>query len=437
VPANAPVGRYVLGAFAPNGTRIGSSVAFYVIHNPFLLVESGALAKAELDTYGYDEDEDGVNTSDAPFGSDADAKRDHFTAIYYSGDPSSGQFTPDTKVTGAFRRTSDPLLFSVLDFAMATAQGTTSEFETMRRVHRYVSQQRAYGGGDRGVGDTSTWIVPSGDPPAEGYRLEDAARLGLPGNEFAWPSTAVCYTMSGILAAYARSAGILSRSVTSAGMLGGWGEHAFTEVYIPDLPRHGGTTTSSPSSPHSDSDPWYVFDATDPGGNGGFPTWNKYSQAIAPRSQYGRARVVLEGPFDSTVYATTSPVNWDPFTEDAATTNVLAVGPSYAFGPEHWLTRSGVSGWLGYWEKDVYRVDPTTVGATRVTVRTLPSGGESLQPKLCVGSVANTPVMPERCAAPSTDVTLPAGESYVIVFSDTEPLSGLRGDSVQYVLELR
>jgi hypothetical protein len=436
VPANAPVGRYVLRVFAPNGTRIGSTVAFYVIHNPYALVAGGTLTKPNLDTYGYDEDEDGVNMGDGAFGSDADAKRDHFTAIYY-GDAASGQFTPDTKVTGAFRRTDDPLLFSVLDFAMAAGQGTTSEFETMRRVHRYVSQQRAYGGGDRGVGDISTWIVPTGDPPMEGYRLEDAALYSLPGNEYATPSQAVCYTMSGILAAYARSAGILARSVTSAGMLGGWGEHAFTEVYIPDLPRHGGTTSSSPTSPNSDSDPWYVFDATDPGGNGGFPTWNKYSQAIAPRSQYGRARVVLEGPFPGPVYATTSPLNWDPFTGDATTTNVLAVGSSYASGPEYWLTRSGITGWLGYWEKDVYRINKASVGATRVSVRTLPSGGEYLQPKLCVGSVASTPVMPERCAAPSTNVTLPSGDAYVVVFSDTEPVARLRGDSVQYILELQ
>jgi hypothetical protein len=146
---------------------------------------------------------------------------------------------------------------------------------------------------------------------------------------------------------------------------------------------------------------------------------------------------VLEGPFNSTVYATTSPVNWDPFSSDAQTTNVLAVGSSYAAGPEYWLTRSGVSGWLGYWEKDVYRVDKATLGATRVSVRTLPSGGEYLQPKLCVGSVANTPVMPERCAAPSTSVTLPTGQAYIVVFSDTEPLGRLRGDSVQYILELQ
>jgi hypothetical protein len=45
--------------------------------------------------------------------------------------------------------------------------------------------------------------------------------------------------------------------------------------------------------------------------------------------------------------------------------------------------------------------------------------------------------MPERCAAPSTSVTLPAGQSYVVVFSDTEPLGRLRGDSVQYILELQ
>jgi len=73
-----------------------------------------------------------------------------------------------------------------------------------------------------------------------------------------------------------------------------------------------------------------------------------------------------------------------------------------------------------------------------VRVRTLPSGGEYLAPKVCVGSVANVPIMPDPCANPSTWHALPSGESYVVVFSAAEdvPARYLRGDSVQYVLEL-
>jgi hypothetical protein len=101
-----------------------------------------------------------------------------------------------------------------------------------------------------------------------------------------------------------------------------------------------------------------------------------------------------------------------------------------------WLTESGVTGWLGYGEKDVYRISKTITGAKAVRVRTLPSGGEYLVPKLCVGSVANSPVMPEKCANPSTHVDLPAGESYVVVFNDSGNLQTVHGDTVQYILEL-
>ena len=53
------------------------------------------------------------------------------------------------------------------------------------------------------------------------------------------------------------------------------------------------------------------------------------------------------------------------------------------------LSRSGITGWLGYWEKDVYRITkPAT--ATRVSVRTLPNDGEYLQPKLCIAPVPGT-----------------------------------------------
>lgn len=434
VPANAAVGRYVLRAFAPNGSQIGDSVAFYVIHNPFALVSAGRITKPEVDTYAYDEDEDGVNMFDAAFGSDRDAQRHHFTAIYY-GSPSTGQFSPNTKVTGAFRRTSDDgLALSVLDYAMAAADGTVSEFDTMRRVLRLVSQQFKYGGSDRSADTSSVCISPLEEPP-DGWRLSDAEVYSRPGTELLFPGQAVCYTMASIVPAYARSAGIAARSVTATG-LGGWAEHAFAEVFIPDLPRHGGTTTSSAWSANSDRDPWYVFDATDPGGTSGTPTWTQHSQAIAPRAQYGRAYQMING-FSQQFYATTSPVSWDFRADGQLTTNALSVTAAYASGPDYWLSRSSITGWLGYWEKDVYRVSKTVTGANRVSVRTLPNDGEYLQPKLCVSPVSNGPPMPEQCATPATSVQLPAGESYVVVFNGTEPVQQYRGDTVQYVLELQ
>jgi hypothetical protein len=98
-----------------------------------------------------------------------------------------------------------------------------------------------------------------------------------------------------------------------------------------------------------------------------------------------------------------------------------------------------VTGWLGFGEKDVYRISKPVTGAKAVRVRTLPAGGEYLVPKLCVGSASNVPVMPDRCANAASWASLPPGESYVVVFNDALDAPGqrnLRGDSVKYVLEL-
>jgi hypothetical protein len=118
--------------------------------------------------------------------------------------------------------------------------------------------------------------------------------------------------------------------------------------------------------------------------------------------------------------------------------DVYAVSAAYTSGPEFWLTASGVKGWLGFGEKDVYRISKELSGAKAVRVRTLPSGGEYLSPKLCVGSAANMPVLTTRCSNAATWYALPAGESYVIVVNDADdvPNRNLRGDTVQYVLEL-
>ena len=119
---------------------------------------------------------------------------------------------------------------------------------------------------------------------------------------------------------------------------------------------------------------------------------------------------------------------------------VISVSAAYQSGPEFWITASGVTGWLGFGEKDVYRINQATVGARSISVRALPSGGEYLVPKLCLGPVTSSPVMPDRCANAAPQQTLPTGESYVVVFNDAEDVPGqrnLRGDSIKYVLELQ
>jgi hypothetical protein len=430
VPANAPIGRYVVKAISPGGVQIGA-VMFYVIHNPYLLVASGAITHEELESYGYDEDEDGVEMQ-GEYGPDRDWKRDHFIAVY-SGQLVEG-YQMNSKLAASFRRTQDETFFSMLDYAVAAGEGTTTEFETMRRYYRMVNQRILYGTFND-LGDISEYFLKEFS-----LTVDEALTYSKPGTALPIEKTigGECYQFANSLLAIARAGGILSRVLSSEHELGGWGNHAFTEAYIPNLPQHGGRTTSSKTSPISDTDHWYAFDATEPEGSGTVASWTTSSEAVSPRSMYGRSGLVMVGlrP-DYPIVAVTNPIVWDPFTTDPVFASDLSIQTAvYTSGTEFWLTESGVTGWLGYGEKDVYRISKTITGAKAVRVRTLPSGGEYLVPKLCVGSVANTPVMPEKCADPSTHYNLPAGESYVVVFNDSGNLSSVHGDTVQYILEL-
>jgi len=433
VPSNAPVGRYKLSAYAPGGAQIGTGVVFYVIHNPYPLLASGAISKPELETYGYDEDEDGVLLQ-GPYGTDRDNFRDHFSA-FYDGRAEFG-YTPTTMITGAFRRTQDESFPSMLDIAAASMDGTTNEFESMLRLYRIVAQRLKYN--RPAIPDDSSDSLIGG---SGGLDPSLAFWFSLPGIESsAGLTTGQCYEYGNILAAVARSAGLLARPVSSAGWLGGWGNHVFTEAYVPGVPQHGGKRTSSNSSPISDTDPWYAFDATDPNGTAVFPrTFVAHSEAVAPRAQYGKAAVVLQGPLTPALDVVTNPTTWDPLsTATVGTSGILNVSAAYASGPEFWLTGSGVTGWVGYGEKDVYRVSKSVTGARSVRVSPIPGASGYLDIKICVGSVANVPVMPDRCANAATSQLLPAGDSYVVVFNDAEdmPARYLRGDVAKYALNL-
>ena len=115
----------------------------------------------------------------------------------------------------------------------------------------------------------------------------------------------------------------------------------------------------------------YTFDATDPSGtNYDSHEWFVYSEAIAPRSQFGRAALVLLGSDAAAVDAVTTRLSWNPMnTEVLDEGAVLSVAPQYTSGPEFWLTQSGVSGWIGRGEKDVYRISKSVTGARAVKVR--------------------------------------------------------------------
>jgi hypothetical protein len=433
VPASAPVGRYVVRAFAPTGAQVGADVAFYVLHNPYPLVAQGAIAKAELETFAYDEDEDGVDML-ANFGTDADNGRAHFTAIY-PGSMNWG-YTQVSKITGAFRRTNSDGGLSMLDYAMASVQGTSTEFESMRRLYRLVSQRLRYTHYDI-QDDSSMTFFSNGD--GTGFSLNDAAISSKAGAELAATNGGQCQDYSTILAALARSSGIVARAISSQSGLGGWGDHYFTEAYISDLPHHGGKTARTGGAA-SDADPWYVFDATDPKGSATEMSWGYYGEAIAPRAEYGRAMLVMLGPPYGTWDVSTTKVGWDPQNTGTVYANdVTSVATAYSSGPEYWLAESGVTGWIGFGDKDVYRISKETTGAKAVRVRTLPSGGEFIAPVLCVAPASASPALPAKCDNPAARQTLPAGESYVIVFNNTPDVNFsriLRGDTIQYVLEL-
>jgi len=431
VPSSAPVGAYVLRATLPNGAQIGQDVLFYVLFDPYLSLGNG-YAKLELETYAYDEDEDGTGLYDN-YGPDRDNLRDHFTT-YYNGSAEYG-YTQQTKVTGAFLRTGDPSWFSMLDMAMAATQGTSTEFEAMRRLYRIVSQRFRYNRPSMRDDSSVTFLDNNSILPSWGAQYSRA------GTETDNVVSAQCFDYGTALTAIARSVGVLARPISSTGWLAGWANHAFTEAYIPAsvLPQHGGKVSSNPASANSDGDPWYAFDATDPSAtNYDFHDWSVFSEAIAPRSQFGRTALALSGPgsFD----AVTTRLNWNPMNTGLLDEGaVLPVASAYTSGPEFWITQSGVSGWIGRGEKDVFRISKSVTGARAVKVRVLSTGTDYLIPKLCIRSVANNPALPTRCADAATSYNLPAGESYVVVFNDAPDVPAhrnLRGDSLHYALDL-
>ena len=127
VPSNARVGAYVLRATLPSGAQIGQDVLFYVLFDPYLSLGNG-YSKMELETYGYDEDEDGTDLY-GNYGPDRDNTRDHFTA-YYDG-PAEYGYTQHTKLTAAFLRTGDPSWFSMLNFG----DGSRARYQHRARSH--------------------------------------------------------------------------------------------------------------------------------------------------------------------------------------------------------------------------------------------------------------------------------------------------------------
>ncbi|MGE5783601.1 MAG: hypothetical protein ACM3ZE_03390, partial [Myxococcales bacterium] len=322
LPTDAPIGRYVLRAFAPDGARIGSDVLFYVIHNPQAYVGIAGLSKGDVESYGYDEDEDGLawNLASAQTDADQDHLRDNFVVVVNPpGVDENGIYVPEESYTGtavragAFRRSGNRSEWdhSLLDYAMASAQGTTTEFETMLRLLRFVNQRATYSNqltSDDAEGGLGAFY---GEDPERTLALAHAC--SQPGNDSTECAHggAVCYTFASRLAAIARSTGLLARAINS-------GTHAVTEAYLPTPPNG----TSFP-----DSDRWFVFDSTDhkstPAGPFADPYdyntqpsqfFNNLWEAVAPRGQYCLAQkftMYMNAGFTDACNWITTSVDWE------------------------------------------------------------------------------------------------------------------------------
>lgn len=467
IPEDAPVGRYVLKAFTRDNTQIGADVLFYVLHNPYTALDTGALSKAELETYGYDEDEDGLiwNLASGAVDSDIDHQRDNFTMIVQTpGRDENNQpvlldaHSAKVTYTSAFRRADDRHFdYALLDYAMASADGTTTPFETMLRLFRFMNHRKRYVNGNPTLENAAESLGASGwDDPDEMLALVE--KCSQPSHDS--PSgfvkgSAVCYNYARLLASLARSVGVVARAVNA-------GSHAVTEAFMPTLPIHGGHVLSDPASPQADADHWYVFDATDhpshPESNGvlseealqrlpGHPfTFTTRWESVAPRGQYCMAGKVL-GPFNPDVALcvwVTTTVGWEltpngmEYSLDGSMVDILA--PQYNAYNDFWITETGAEGWLGFGEKDIYRIRKETVDADYIRVRVLPSSGSSnLVPKICFvpaplkEGVTN---MSHRCSDAAAVRRIPEGDTYVVVFNDSNNLARYHGDVVQYQVEI-
>ncbi len=474
IPDDTPVGRYVLEASTAGGTQTIARVVFYVLHDPYASVDAGTLSEAELATYAYDEDEDGLiwNLSSQGIDADADHLRDNFTMIVQvpnqdeNGQPILlDEHSAWVTYTSSFRRPAErDYDYSVLDYAMASADGTATEFETMLRLYRFMNHRKKYADSNAALESAADLLGTSAESDPD-----EALSLSKVCSQPSYDSPASFTTGSTVCFNYARGLASLARSVGIAARAANVGSHAITEAHMPTLPLHGGNLENDPSSPPADSDHWYVFDVTDHPSNPerdmnltlsdgelqrlpGFRDFTIPWESIAPRGQYCMTGKIT-GPFKSTPNMThclwvTTTNDWEVTpgvgvgsagTLDGSMVNVLA--PEYNAQNDYWITGADVSGWLGFASKDVYRIDKDTVNAEYIRVSVVPSSSSTnLVPKICF---LPTPLrengiinMRYRCHDAASIRRIPDGESYVVVFNDSNNLTRFHGDVAQYRIEV-
>jgi hypothetical protein len=457
IPMDAAIGRYVLKAYTPSRTQIGSDVLFYVIHNPYAYVGTAGLTKAEVEAYGYDEDEDGLgwNLASTQADADQDHGRDNYVVVVSipNYDDQGGYTPPETYSgtvvnTGAFRRSSDRATWdhSMLDYAMASVQGTTTEFESMVRLLRFVNQRATY---------ENSRMSEDAEGGLGGWAEEDPARTLAIANACSQPGTvppecvhgrAVCYTFASRLAAIARSAGLISRALNSD-------THAVTETYLPNPPNG----TSFPNG-----DRWFVFDSTDHKSNpeGGFADpydpsdqpsafFGNYWESVGQRGQHCLGQKFTLAIESASVgnprcnWITTS-LDWvvpeGPGSFDLGSNGGKILTADYETDAGYWIPASGMTGWLAFGDKVVYRINKASVNANYIRVRALPSkAGTNLVPEMCILAPPlelSASKLKQRCADAANVRKIPDGDSYVVVFNDSNNLQRFHGDVTQFRIEV-
>jgi hypothetical protein len=106
----------------------------------------------------------------------------------------------------------------------------------------------------------------------------------------------------------------------------------------------------------------------------------------------------------------------------------------------YWIPKTGVTGWLAFGNKDVYRINKASVDAEYIRVSAQPSfAGTNLVPELCIVASpvdASIDNLKNRCPDAASVRRIPNGDSYVVVFNDSENLTRYHGDVTQYRIEV-
>jgi transglutaminase-like putative cysteine protease len=435
VPPDAKIGNYTLRMSA-NGTDLASPVPFRVIFNPYRQVSS-TFTKQHLETYAYDEDEDGGD-----WGADSDHLRDDWTSYHlYPKDNRTYQLHAFAK------RDNEP---SVLDLALGAAEGQNNEFDAAARLLRLVNQRLFWQDGWSGDNvDDLLGINQEWWKPATALAPSDAANFSRNGTDLktADPNKEVegeCMDYAATMIALARSVGIPAKHVASPAAFGWGGFHAWSEIYLPSslLPKQEGKISASGGA-DSDQDNWYVFDATD-NAAAYLNFWGQSEESIDPRTDFwasfadnGASMVTATHPTTS-IY--TSRLDWDPTCSPPNCANDQAqdIVTDYSRDNDFWITGSSVSSWLSSGDKDIFKLNLSSPKTVSISVLP-PFASSDLSIVFCAYDflTPGTNHWFGDCGNAASSRTLGAGPWTIQVFSNS-PHDGVHdGNYVHYKVNVQ